>query len=247
MEKYLLIIILISTINLFGQKNNSDKIELSDIKLCELTLADLKNQDGSLKEVGLIEMNLCPDGFVQDQRFENRKGYKSDKFPGVIFQKDRDTDLISKLRLTKEFKGNLPDGTYIDLSNLLANTVLEDYPNLNTWISRGCSEYWSLTNEKIYFYVAIDENKEPRYPIDEEYYLTKAIEGIDIVSNCYEYQNEIQNEPLIILNGKEVSKSEIEKYNPEEIESVTVLKESAIEKYGEKGKNGVIIIKTKSE
>ena len=52
---------------------------------------------------------------------------------------------------------------------------------------------------------------------------------------------------MIIFNGKEVTKSEIEKYNPNDIESVTVLKETAVEKYGEKGKNGVILIKTKSK
>ena len=241
--------ILISTINLFGQKNESKTIELSEIKLCELTLTELKEHNAELKEVELIEMNLCADGFVQDARFENRKGYKSENFPGIIFQKDRDTELISKLRLTKEFKGKLPDGTYIDLSNLTADKILENYPKYNTWISRGCSEYWSLTDKKLYFYVSIDKDKEPRYPIDEKYYLAKPIVGIDIVANCYEYAQEKkdQNEPLIILDGKEVSKSEIEKYKPEDIESITVLKESAVDKYGAKGKNGVIIIKTKSE
>ncbi len=51
---------------------------------------------------------------------------------------------------------------------------------------------------------------------------------------------------MIILNGKEVLKSEIEKYNPENIESITVLKDSnAVKLYGEKGQNGVLIIKTK--
>jgi hypothetical protein len=97
----------------------------------------------------------------------------------------------------------------------------------------------------MYFYVAIDQTKESRYPIDEKFYLTQAIEGIDIVSNCYEFTQKNKKEPLIILNGKEVTKAEIEKYKPEDIESITVLKESAIEKYGDKGKNGVVEIKTK--
>ncbi|RNC86723.1 MAG: hypothetical protein ED556_04700 [Winogradskyella sp.] len=53
-------------------------------------------------------------------------------------------------------------------------------------------------------------------------------------------------DPLFILDGKEVSKKEFTKMNPKNIESVTVLKdESAIKKYGKKGKDGVVIIKTK--
>lgn len=247
MRIYLTVIILISTINLFGQNSEQKTIEPSEIKLCELTLSELKKQDGNLKEVELIEMDLCSDGFVQDARFENRKGYISKLYNGIIFQKDRDTELISKIRLTKGFKGKLPDGNYIDLSNLTAEKILKKYPKLNTWSSRGCSDYWSLTDKSLYFYVGIDKTKETRYPIDEKYYLTKPIEGIDIVANCYEFSQNNQKEPLIILNGKEVTKSEIKKYNPEDIESVTVLKETAIEKYGEKGKNGVILIKTKSE
>ena len=247
MRIYLTIIILISTINLFGQNPEQKTIELSEIKLCELTLSELKKQDGNLKEVELIEMDLCSDGFVQDSRFENRKGYISKLYNGIIFQKDRDTELISKIRLTKEFKGKLPDGNYIDLSNLTAEKILVKYPKMNTWSSRGCSDYWSLTDKLLYFYVAIDKTKESRYPIDKKFYLTKPIEGIDIVSNCYEFAQKNKKEPLIILNGKEVTKAEIEKYKPEDIESVTVLNETAIEKYGEKGENGVIIIKTKSE
>ncbi|MCX2745418.1 hypothetical protein OO013_16180 [Mangrovivirga sp. M17] len=246
MKIYIIIFTLLSSINLFGQNSIKRTIELSEIKLCELTLSELKKQDENLKEVELEEMNLCSDGFIQDARFENRKGYVSKYYNGMIFQKDRDSDLISKIRLTKEFKGKLPDGNYIDLSNLNAEKVLEKYPKFNTWKSSGCSDYWSLTDESMYFYVAIDKTKESRYPIDEKFYITKPIEGIDIVSNCYEFTQNNKKEPLIILNGKEVTKAQIEKYKPEDIESITVLKESAIEEYGEKGKNGVIIIITKS-
>ena len=56
---------------MFGQNSEQNKIDLSEIKLCELTLSELKKQDKYLKEVTLIEMDLCSDGFVQDARFEN--------------------------------------------------------------------------------------------------------------------------------------------------------------------------------
>jgi hypothetical protein len=54
--------------------------------------------------------------------------------------------------------------------------------------------------------------------------------------------------PLYLLDGKEVSKSYLEKLDPETFESVVVLKDpKVIEKYGDKGKNGVIVAKTKSK
>ena len=56
----------------------------------------------------------------------------------------------------------------------------------------------------------------------------------------------ITNKPITIIDGKEVPG--IEGINPADIESISVLKDaSAMSRYGEKGKNGVIIIATKKE
>ena len=52
--------------------------------------------------------------------------------------------------------------------------------------------------------------------------------------------------PLIIVDGKEMKDGSIEDIAPDTIESINVFKgDKAVEKYGEKGKDGVIIIKTK--
>lgn len=54
------------------------------------------------------------------------------------------------------------------------------------------------------------------------------------------------NPSLIFIDGKESSKAEMDQINPATIENVSILKEkSAIDKYGEKGKNGVILITLK--
>ena len=56
-------------------------------------------------------------------------------------------------------------------------------------------------------------------------------------------------EPLIIVDKKEMSKDDFAKLPPEEIAHIYVLKpesQAAIEVYGEKGKNGVIEVTTKS-
>ena len=53
------------------------------------------------------------------------------------------------------------------------------------------------------------------------------------------------NTPLIVIEGKSISSKGIF-ISPEYIKSITVLKDqSAVEKYGEKGKNGVVIVATK--
>ncbi|AZQ43934.1 M56 family metallopeptidase [Nonlabens ponticola] len=56
-----------------------------------------------------------------------------------------------------------------------------------------------------------------------------------------------KSKPLFILDGKEAGEEEFRNINPQQIESVSVLKdENAISLYGDKGKNGVIIIVTKT-
>ena len=64
-------------------------------------------------------------------------------------------------------------------------------------------------------------------------------------------KNEIlinSKKPLYFVEGKLINESEVEKINPDEIESVNVLKgEKAIEKYGDEGKNGVIEIQLKEK
>jgi len=58
---------------------------------------------------------------------------------------------------------------------------------------------------------------------------------------------EIEKTPLYILDDKEVSKEKADNLNTELIDSINILKgKEAINKYGDKGKNGVIIITTKT-
>ena len=55
-------------------------------------------------------------------------------------------------------------------------------------------------------------------------------------------------DPLLILDGKEITAEEMSAVSPEMIKSISVLKEAAAKSvYGEKGKNGVILITLKSE
>lgn len=53
-------------------------------------------------------------------------------------------------------------------------------------------------------------------------------------------------QPLYVVNGKETDKSAAENIKPEDIQDVRIIKDAiAVKVYGDKGKNGVIIINTK--
>ena len=54
--------------------------------------------------------------------------------------------------------------------------------------------------------------------------------------------------PLVIIDGKESTREEMEKMHQDDIASINILKDkSATAKYGVKGKNGVVIIKSKKK
>lgn len=60
------------------------------------------------------------------------------------------------------------------------------------------------------------------------------------------YRSKSNKTPLLILDGKEMKDGNIDDIDPNDIESLSVLKgEKAIKKYGDKGKDGVIEITTK--
>lgn len=229
------------------------KISVSGFCLCQTTLTDLKNLDSDLKEVDVEEMDMCKDGFVQDARFVNRKGYSSKKYPGIIFQKDTDNDFISKIRLTKDFVGLLPDDTPINMGTLKAKDVLKIYPKYDTWKSRGCSDYWNLTNDTLSFFVKIDKDRKPQYPVDEVYYSEKPIEGIDLVVSCYSILKRAKNRykqlfdnPVFFIDSVNVTRSELQQYQPTEIAVVTVYEDTnAIKLLGEQGKYGAVYVETK--
>jgi hypothetical protein len=230
------------------------KLSISGICLCKITFTDLNTIDSNLKEIDVEEMDICNDGFMQDARFENRKGYYSVKFPGMIFQKD-DDNFISKIRLTKDFVGRLPDGTSINIRTMVAKDVINLYPKFDTWGSRGCSDYWNLSNDTLSFFVKIDRKKLPQYPIDRAYYLQRPIEGIDLVMSCYSIYHKSKSfdlfapeEPVYFIDSIRTNLAFLEEaYKPSDFAFVTVYKDSnAIKIGGKEAKNGVIYVITKS-
>lgn len=256
--------ILLSFYSLTGHSQTNDqtslldtslakKVTVSGFCLCQTKLNDLQKLTNDFKPIEVEEMDLGKKCISQDSRFENGRGYYSNKFPGMIFQKTQISDEISKIRLTKDFKGNLPDGTPIDLSNLKLREVFNIYPKLKeTWRSRGCSDYWSFTNDTLFFYVKIDTTKKPQFPIDEAYYYDKPIEAVDLLISCYrifekkERYKQLLNDPVFFIDSINVTRIELRQYEPTDIAVLTVYKDSnAISLVGEQGKYGAVYVETK--
>ena len=230
------------------------KITISGFCLCKTSLSALRKLDNNLKKVEVEEMDAGKKCFAQDSRYENGIGYYSEKFPGTVFQKDQDEDEISKIRLTRDFKGNLPDGTPIDLKNLKLKDVFKIYPYLKEkWGSRPCSDYWSFSNDTLFFYVKIDTTKKPQFPIDEAYYYEKPVEAIDLTVSCYgifekhnDRYKQLMNDPVFFIDSVNVTRIELQQYKPADIAFVTVYKDTnAIKLVGEQGKFGAVYIETK--
>lgn len=230
------------------------KITVSGFCLCRTTFGDLQRTDSNLAEVDVEEMDLgkrCSG--IQDSRYINGKGYYSRSFPGMIFQKD-DEDFISKIRLTRGFKGKLPDGAPIDMDSLLLKDVMKRYPWLESkWGSRDCSDYWSFSNDTVAFYVRIDTSKHPQYPIDEAYYMNKPVAGIDVLMSCYEIYHKSEtislfgpDDPMYFLDSIRVNMGVLKNYTPEEIAFLKVYRgKDAIAVAGKEATNGAIYFITK--
>ena len=58
--------------------------------------------------------------------------------------------------------------------------------------------------------------------------------------------SDLSNKPIMYINGKLLTSGQNKNLNSEDIISISIIKgEKAIERYGQAGKNGVILVKTK--
>jgi len=229
------------------------KITISGFCLCQTTLTDLQNLTNDFKLVDVEEMDFPKNCYGQDTRFTNGKGYFSKHYPDLIFQKKDSSDLINKIRLTKGFKGTLPNGSYIDLKKLKLKDVFLIYPEFkNKWGLKECSDYWRFSNDTIAFYVRINKKIQPLFPVDEAYYLDKPVEAIELVISCHSFImkdniKERTKDPIIFIDSIRANREDISKLSPKEVCGFSVLDETDGNKIaGPEGKSGVIYVTSKS-
>ncbi|AXG72239.1 TonB-dependent receptor SusC [Kordia sp. SMS9] len=99
-------------------------------------------------------------------------------------------------------------------------------------------------NKKKYIYTVTGSNEEEEKEVkDKKIKIYRSSESKIVFNSSGK-----KDKPLFIIDGKEVSNKKFKDLDAEHIETMTVLKgDSATAKYGEKAKNGVIIIKTKKK
>ena len=117
---------------------------------------------------------------------------------------------------------------------------MEEAPNKSVTIFKNTSIVDRIDPE------ATDESL--RIIDDKEFSTREDIQGEDVEETTLTIRgrgnSQTVNKPLIIVDGKEVSNTKNLKAN--DIGSITILKDAlAMTQYGEKGKNGVILIDTK--
>ncbi len=76
-----------------------------------------------------------------------------------------------------------------------------------------------------------------------------TVSGVSIVSKSEEVpMDDSKNAPLYLLDSKEINAAEMKELDANAIKAIKVLKgENAMNKYGEKGKNGAVEIETKTK
>lgn len=92
--------------------------------------------------------------------------------------------------------------------------------------------------------ISSDSDEEEQEQEEEEEKEIKIIKRVN--SKIAFSSKDGKKKPLFIVDGKEVANDKFVELDPDSIKSVTVLKDkAAIKKYGDKGKNGVVIVETK--
>ncbi|MDC0006832.1 hypothetical protein OAE07_02535 [Winogradskyella sp.] len=146
-------------------------------------------------------------------------------------------------------KGNKSPSRLYDLDSLpvVTGRYTSSFTNDTIRVVRG-TKTDSIKVKYTYKVIgAYEEHKEPiKATITGESY-TIYQQG-KVQQNAINYFNSDDEKPLIILEGKVLDYDELNTINPKHIKSTTVLKDkTATSVYGEKAKNGVIIIALKED
>lgn len=185
---------------------------------------------------------------IQVEKVEN-EGWTVDN----MVKNGKKVNLIinGKLQVENE-KIKIPLDQEIDVMKELNASDLKSKYNIN---KKEGEIYYELTTKKE---LKINEDKNLRInettknsstrnealTFDMSY---KKTEQVDIINNIKNGENVDAKKALIIFNDKEITYEELDKINPNEIASSSVMTATkyALNKYGEKAKNGVIVIESK--
>lgn len=141
-------------------------IRLDDIIVCNTTITDLKKK--GLNPV--IKDNSTIDSLIKATNWGISTYYSEDS-KRILIGTYENSELISSVFLSGQFKGYLRDFYIKDFSNLTVGEITSHFKDLE-WSTTGVSDYWTYGNDTVNFYVKINKAI-PRFPLDEKYYQDK--------------------------------------------------------------------------
>lgn len=147
--------------------------------LCEKSFADLQEKGYNFKEV--IVNNDCIENC---STCDIGRWYTSNELRGVILQKSIDGNEIFRIRLTKDYKGKLPNGKYIKLSEVQLED-LKEILQTEMWYADKCSDYASFSQGNFRVLVkSYSPIKSGFISIDNNNLSKITIEAIEIFNSC---------------------------------------------------------------
>lgn len=240
---------------------NTVTLRLSDGNVQTFDLNDPKQRDILEKDFGFSEAGdslpapAAPPVLRTNQ--PNSKGYivtiADNEGECIVIVKDKQQKIVTALTLTDWLKkekqyekqyGEIPPPpppAPAMPKTIIVERVLAASPKKITTVP--------VTTIKVISPVVIEKEIKTVAPVHGNHKKVIVISPKEVLTTEEKTVTIVTSQPeasLYYIDGKEVNKIEVDQLNPAFIESVHVIKgKQAIKTYGEKGKNGVILIKTK--
>ena len=191
-------------------------------------------------EIDKINIGDAIEEVEEDIHFMHKKNIGKIKEKKNVWVSKKDNDTIS-------VNGNVII-LHKDDDNHLEVEVIEIGDNKEDYKVKVNSVFISDDDEKTT--LILEDDSDEAIDASEHVYIIKSDEKGKkdkvVKSQKIINFNSSKEQPLYVLDKKEITAKEMESIDPNTIKAVNVLKgEAAIEKYGEKGKNGVIVITLK--
>ncbi|WP_248722521.1 M56 family metallopeptidase [Seonamhaeicola sp. ML3] len=156
---------------------------------------------------------------------------------------------ITKISITAESEINKISSTWddnnnpipqIEVGNDMSGRVIVRTSNLKLPKNKKDKDFSKVSEKPVF--------KQGGHIINADSIIWKSVrKKVNTKDQTDDKSQDIQN-PIFIIDGKEVEKSVYENMYSDQIESITVLKgESATIPFGDRGQNGAVMIKTKSK
>lgn len=209
--------------------NHIEKIKQNKLVDAKKALILYNGKEISYKDLDKIDVkSISSSGNMVAEHAVKKHGDKAKN--GVIFINSKEYDMETN-PVFKEIYGKVDE-----IKERERNTKKQSNLNAEEIEKRGTARKEQL-----------EERKKTREEIKSEYQISfETYSADDNIILIKENKNVNYKQALIILDGKEISSNELDKIKPTEISSINTSagNEYNIKKYGEKAKNGVIIIET---